>query len=377
MFAILLAAPRARATAAPRVYDAPGGLFTGPEGKPPSVKSAPDVYAHAERDWITLTYQPTTRDRVLPLINRVDAIREDIRALLGPHALTFPGDTHVDVRIAPPAELDQAAQGFDPGGSAVSTLGELNVIILSAAPRGSLDPDDLEGMLRHALAHLALDQATGGASLPRWFHEGFAAHAAGDHRGLRAQTLSLAALRSQLVPLSRLEDLLPAEAPAPSLAYAEAADFARFLLEPPRRERFTALVARAREKQDVKALKDLSDAVAHAYEGGLPDLEIAWREDVARRYGFLPMLLGALVLLVALCAGALVLRRMRERAAARVPPPRRRFRSDPEAPVSRPSRTPLPSVTPALASSARRRAEIDPDEGVPKVEHGGRWHTLH
>lgn len=362
------------ASAAPRVYDAPSAGEASTHGRPLAIPAAPAEYLSEDRGWITFVYHPSTRDRVRPLIARADVLRADLSALLGREALT----QRVEVRVAAAhAELGHLAPAVELGDATAASFGELRLAVLSAAPRLSLDPPELEGVLRHALAHLALDEATGGAAVPRWLHEGFAAQAAGDRAALRAQTLCLAALRGRLAPLSDLESLLPApaEAAAPSIAYAEAADFTRFLLEPARRDGFAAFVEHARDGAP------LPEALARAYGAGLPELELAWRQDVARRYGFLPVLVGALALIALLCAGAFGLRRLRERRPVPISP-RRRIRAEQaeqSARASSPSRPspPPPAPTPSLASRARRRAELEGDDGVPKVEHGGRWHTLH
>jgi len=382
-----LAAPRP-AAAALRVYDAPaaqGGAARG--GRPPAIPPAPAEYLTDDRGWITFVYHPSTRDRVRPLIARVDAFRAELGALLGREALT----AHVEVRVAAaPAELEHLTPSVEIGDATAVTFGDLRLAAVSAAPRVALDPPQLEGVLRHALAHLALDEAAGEAAIPRWMHEGFAVHAAGDRAAVRAQTLSLAALRGRLLPLADLPSLLPAEAPETSVAYAEAADFVRFLVEregregradrpdhgahrahgdDPQRTRFAGFLAEAR------AGAPLDDALTRSYGARLADLELAWRQDVARRYGFVPVLVGTLALLTLLCAGALGLRRLRDRRA-RPAPPRLRARPEVELPrVSRPSRNP---ATPILASRAgRRRAEGDVESDVPKIEHGGRWYTLH
>ena len=49
-------------------------------------------------------------------------------------------------------------------------------------------------MFRHELAHIALQDATLGHHVPRWFNEGFAIHASGESRYLRWKTLENATL---------------------------------------------------------------------------------------------------------------------------------------------------------------------------------------
>jgi hypothetical protein len=360
-----IAAPRP-AAAALRVYDAQIAGAEVQGDKPPAVPPAPAEYLTEDRGWILFAYHPSTRDRVRPLIARVDRAREHLGALLGREALT----ERVEVRIAAAsAELGHLAPAVDLGGATAVAFGGLRLAILSAAPRHALDPPHLEGMLHHALAHLALDEATGGAAIPRWLHEGFAVHAAGERAGLRAQTLCLATLRGRLSPLSELDGLLPVEARESSVAYAQAADFARFLLHGDSRARFAAFVEHTRGGTPPP------DALARAYDGGLPELEASWRQDTARRYGFVPVLVGTLVVMTLLCAGALGVRRLRRRRIAPPISPRRRIRAEIEERASRPARSPASSVL--AARGGRRRGEGEGEQDVPKVEHGGRWYTLH
>ncbi|HEX4405747.1 MAG TPA: hypothetical protein VH560_13005, partial [Polyangia bacterium] len=102
--------------------------------------------------------------------------------------------------------------------------------------------------------------------------------------------------------------------------------------------------------------------------------ELAWRKEVARRYGFLPALLaGGLLWLVV--AATVVIRRLRapRRARAVELVALRDPRSTTDAPRSR-SRA---AVSDAMAKGALSRRRARGDVEVPKVEHDGRWYTLH
>jgi hypothetical protein len=113
---------------------------------------------------------------------------------------------------------------------------------------------------------------------------------------------------------------------------------------------------------------------------GAPDratLDARWRADRARRYAFVPALLG-LLFVVGLLAGAWSwLRRSR---AARVGPRVREGRRERAAAAVKPARTPA-KVTAAARLAAGRGKDaaihIPRDPEVPKVEHNGEWHTLH
>ena len=390
LFLALALAVSPRLAAAPlRIYDAPAAATAAslpaasarpspgaPQDPPaagptrarlrPAIPPAPPEYLTEDLGWLKLVYHPSTRDRVRPLLQRAAGIRAELGALLGREALTSP----VEVRIAAaPAELDRLSPVEVGSAVTAAAFGDLHLAVLSAASRLALDPPDLESTLRHELAHLALDEATAGAPIPRWLHEGFAVHAAGEHAATRAQTLSLASLRIRLVPLAEIEALLPTQGPETSIAYAQAADFARFLLQPERRPRFADFIDRARDGAPPE------EALARAYGGPLAELELSWREDVARRYGFAPVLAGALLALVLLVAGALALQRLRLRRARRFSP-RQKVRLHPEL-RARPSRI-TPTTSPIIAArGARARGDADGDLGVPKVEHDGRWWTLH
>jgi hypothetical protein len=360
-----VAAPRASAGAL-RVYDA-GPSSAGPSDAPAPraiVPPAPPQYLTENLGWLKLVYHPSTRDRVRPLIGRAAGIRAELGALLGREALLTP----VEVRIAAaPAELDRLAPRPIEGATTAAAFGELRLAVISAASRLALDPPDLDSAFRHQLAHLALDEASGGAALPRWLHEGFAVHAAGERSALRAQTLCLASLRGRLVPLSELDALLEQESPEATIAGAQAADFARFLLQPDRQARFGDFIERARSGEPS------AEALARSYGSGLAELELAWRGNMARRYGFVPVLAGTLVVLGLFIGGALAVRRMRTRRAHPLSP-RRKLRPDPP-PRPRP---PRPTTSPIVAArGARPRGDADSDPDVPKVEHDGRWYTLH
>jgi hypothetical protein len=129
-----------------------------------------------------------------------------------------------------------------------------------------------------------------------------------------------------------------------------------------------------------------------AYEASPAEIEMAWRKDMARRYGFLPVLLcGALVWIAA--AAGLAIRRARRDKTRRPIVSRHAKRIEAEA---RSRSIPIPpsaarslavSRAPrelvegagggAAASSATHGDSIPPDADVPKVEHEGEWHTLH
>ena len=161
-----------------------------------------------------------------------------------------------------------------------------------------------------------------------------------------------------------------------SVAYAEAADVVRFLVRKQDQQRFVSMIGRVREGQS------FNSSMQDAYGLDLASLEYEWREDVAKRYTFWPVLFGGSIVWV----GAIGLfvwgwrrRRKRDKATlarwtkeeAMEDELRRRLREAEENGRVR-----------IVFARAQNDAPDDlppplPEGEVPKIEHEGRWHTLH
>ncbi len=314
------------------------------------VPPAPAEYNTAEEAGIRVVYHPAARDRTQGLLGAAIAARAELSLLFGRDVLF-----NVEIRIAgAPVQLSGLAPGPVPEGRTVVAYSTIGLVVMSAsaAPARALDASDLAEQLRHALAHLALDEAITGNAAPLLLHEGFATFFAGEDASARAESIALAAARDQLLRLDDVEQRLAVDPSKGSLAAAEAADFARFLAAGPHRDRFPALVARLRAGDAWEA------SLLSAYGADRPTIEGLWRRQVARRYGFSPVFFGALALLGLIAIVALVTRFRRARAGASI------SRTSPE-------RRRVPSSR--LAGKAQRPLRGE----VPKVEHDGRWYTLH
>ncbi len=323
--------------------------------------------------WIRFAYLPAVRERVQPLITDADAIKQELEQRLGKPVLS-----KLTVYVArTPGEMATLAPEGAPfpkyaSGVAYSDIG---FVLLTIYPVHPAARHDLGEVFRHELAHVALHDAVGGAPVPRWFNEGFAVFASGESSFPRLQTLWTATLANELIPLRRLERSFPADSVGTSVAYAQAADVLRFLVRKQDQHRFVSMIARVEKGQTFESA--MQDAYGVDYAG----LEYEWREDVAKRYTFWPVLFsGSLVWVgaIGLFVWGWRKRRRRDkvtldrwsREEAIEDELRRRLREATDGGrvhivLSRP-REQMDDVPPPL-----------PDGEVPKVEHEGDWHTLH
>ena len=356
-----LAAPTVAAAAQdPRPWDAPW-IDVDPVIVPP----LPAEYLTHEEAGIRLSYQPSTRDRVRSLAALAAKIRGELGAALGTPVLGA-----IEIRVAAaPSEMARLGPVEQlPGYATAVSFSQSHLVVMSALSPLSIDAPNLEGWLRHGLAHLALDEATAGHPLPRWFHEGFAVDFAGEDSTSRAETLARSALSRQLLGLAQIEAQFPADAPEGSLACAEAADFARFLGP----QRLTDLTGRLRAGEPWKEALTAS-AGADSASG----IELAWRQAMARRYSFLPVLFGSLVLWIAVAAVMLVRRARARRRTDDVVT--RRETGERRARIARAAarRAPQGPRGDRVLDDEALREPVPPDPEVPRVEHDGRWYTLH
>jgi hypothetical protein len=278
---------------------------------------------------------------------------------------------HVEVRVAPTFEemASLAPEGLPPPGyaSGVAYRGLGLVLLTLRPPDPGGEAEDLGEVFRHELVHVALDEAVLGRSVPRWFHEGLAIHVSGEDRFKRLHTLWNAVISGTLVPLSELDKRFGADRDRfeVNAAYAEAADFVRFLLRDGDRLRFSALVERVRGGQP------FDRALADAYGTDLRKLEYQWSEGLSKRYTVLPVLTGGGLLwvgVIGLLLFGYVRRRRRDKATlARWEREEAAELAALEAMGGDPEQALLEQAGEAALAKA----------GVPLVEHQGRWYTLH
>jgi hypothetical protein len=329
----------------------------------------PGDFQRIDGGWLTLEFPGSIRSRVEPLAHEAESMRARLAENLGQPVLA-----HALVRIArtPERMIDLAPRGAPPPeyAAAVAYPSE-HLVILSLQAPYTWESTDLSELLGHELAHLALADAVEDHNVPRWFNEGFAIYESGEVPWLRTKTLWDASLSKRLLPLSELDQTLPSDRAEVSIAYAESADVVRFLMRETDRARFGSLVERVRDGAPFeRALED-------AYDTDIRKLEYEWREEVAHRFGFLPMLTGGgllWVLISGLAAAAWIKRRRRAKVKLAL---WEREEAEVDAAIAAAQAEGRPGARDPQNEPTREDAMPPRVPSLPVVEHEGRWYTLH
>ncbi|HKY39574.1 MAG TPA: peptidase MA family metallohydrolase [Polyangiaceae bacterium] len=332
--------------------------------------------------WITFVYHPSIRERVQPLIAEAAAVRTELTEWLGQPVLD-------SVRVAvarTPGEMTTLAplNAPYPDYAAGVAYGEIGLVLLTVKPVHPSSQHELSEVFRHELAHIALEDAVGGHAVPRWFNEGFAVMASGETSFVRWQTLMTATVSDNLLTLPQMERTFPTDENEANIAYAQAADLVRFLVRREEQHRFRGLVSRLRDGES------MDHAMLNSYGEETATLEAEWREDVAKRYTFWPVMFsGSFIWMGTLGLFVLGWRKRRRKAAATLARWEREEAAEDEARRRLASKTDGSAAAPRVHIVLARSSPDDaptsvppplpriPEAEVPKVEHDGQWHTLH
>ncbi len=324
----------------------------------------PGDFQRLEHGWITVELPASLRDRGDALLREADDFRARLSEDFGQPALDG-----LVVRIArtPEQMAELAPESAPPPPYAAGVAyPSLHLVLLALQAPQTWDAPDLPELLQHELTHVALTDAVAGHHVPRWFDEGLAIHESGELPWARTKTLWDATLAKRLLPLSYLDKGFPADSYEVNEAYAESADFVRFLMRDTDRARFGSLLQRMRA--GVPFDRTLEDA----YGADVRKLEYEWREELGRRFGVIPMITGGGLLWVLMMglAGAAWLKKRRRAKAKLAEWAREEAAMD----------TVLAAASAATEGSVSPAAEDEVPQrmpSIPVVEHDGRWHTLH
>jgi hypothetical protein len=294
------------------------------------------------------------------IVAQADELRAELTEALGQTPLEG-----VEVRVARSAEemstLAPTAGAPDQQTSSL-VYPQLRLIVLSL---GGGDPADLAAPFRRELARLALWEAVGGRTLPRWFAEGFAARFARDGEWEREWQLYRAVLRQRTHTTAELDRALEKPGAPKALAIAEATDFFAYLLKGEKTAKFAAAVERLRQGDDV------ASALGAGYGADIGALEREWRSELGRRTTLAAIVVAVAVPVLGVVGYALLRARKRRALTVRTKGRKARGKAAEE-----------PRVHIVLSRREERAPRIEPEviaseADVPKVEHEGEWHTLH
>jgi hypothetical protein len=345
----------------------------------------PAGYNTYDGGWIKFVYHPSIRERVQPLIADAAAVRTQLTEYVGQPVLS---EVRVSVARTPGEMATLAPPNAPyPDYAAGVAYPEIGLVLLTVKPVHPNSQHDLGEVFRHELAHIALEDAVSGRPIPRWFNEGFAVLASGETSYVRLQTLWTATVSDSLLTLPQMERSFPADENQANIAYAQAADIVRFLIRREEQHRFRGLVSRMRDGET------MDSALLNSYGEDAAALESEWREEVAKRYTFWPVLFSGTVIWAG-TLGLFVLgwRKKRRKAAATLERWEREEAADDDArrrlALRADTGAPAPRVHIVLSrgSSSSDEAPVSvppavmhrmPEVEVPKVEHDGQWHTLH
>jgi hypothetical protein len=326
----------------------------------------PEDFQRVDHGWLVVEAPSSIRERVDALVRDADDFRGRLAADLGQPVLD-----HALVRIArnPEQMTEVAPEGAPPFVYAAGmAYPSMHLILLSMLAPGTWEAPDLGEVLRHELAHLALDEAVAGHHLPRWFDEGLAIDESGELWLKRFRMLWDATVSRRLLPLAELDRSFPADGSEVNVAYAESADVVRFLRRDDDRARFGSLVQR------IRAGAPFERALEDAYDTDVRKLEFEWREDASHRFGVVPILTGGGALWVLIAGLALVAWVKRRRRAKVKLAQWAREEADADAAM-------VAARERVLAGQAATEGddEVPPHmrPSIPVVEHEGRWYTLH
>lgn len=234
-------------------------------------------------------------------------------------ALRFPGipadilDRGVDVNvfIAPdPLRFDSLTGGRAPDWGAGIAVPRAGLVFLPGYVSDRTGTHTLPLILRHELAHVALQRHLGDATIPRWFNEGYATWSAGQFDADAGWMLRIAFLTNRAPPLDSLTLDWPLMEADARLAYLLSASATRYLHSLGTDETFERFLSQW------AATGSFEQTLRDVYILSSPQFERLWRAHVRRTYGWLQILTQSLFMwLVAalLVAVLFIIRRRRDR----------------------------------------------------------------
>ena len=249
-----------------------------------------------------------------------DAADERLAQALARAALATPlpalppdilADSTVTIYLArDEASFDSLTGGRAPEWGAGVAFPDAGIIVLPAFTSRRGGEIDLAGVLRHEIAHVALQRWLGGLRSPVWFTEGYATWSAGQLDNEAGWLLRLAFVTGRAPPLDSLALSWPAGAMDARVAYLLSASAVEFLHRGGGDRVMRILLERWRSSGSFET------ALFQVYGYGPAQFEDIWSKDVRRRYGWLRFLAQSVVVWTVvgfLVVALFIIRRRRDR----------------------------------------------------------------
>jgi len=233
-----------------------------------------------------LHYEPNLEDEARGLAHEIPGWWSEVEQRLATDL-----DDTLDIYFMDHAGQVAEASGMPRwvAGVAHSESGE--IMIARHGPDGS--PTNLEQLLKHEMAHVALHRATGGADVPRWFHEGVAEATEGGISLGRSQSLAGLIFGAGVPDFDALEKQFYGDPQQVSGAYAASRDFVNFLAEYRRADQLGDDVDNLQQLlTEMKAGHTFEASFIRTYKIGLAELGIRWRQGLPGRFVWYPLLAG-------------------------------------------------------------------------------------
>jgi hypothetical protein len=227
-----------------------------------------------------MRYQEPERKMAAFLLQRAEETREAVLRDIN-HAPPSP----TLIYLAPTWEQFQGVQpGGEPPSWSVGTAYPARNLIILRSPRAMKGGrTDIEEVLRHEYAHLALGRALKGNEAPQWLDEGFTMLQSQGWSLSWTYVLSRGVLSKALIPLEELADSFPLDQGQAQLAYAQSFSFVSFIKTEYGPEALPHLI------KGIAYGLDAETALRQATGLGLRNLERRWKEELKRRYSWIPI----------------------------------------------------------------------------------------
>jgi hypothetical protein len=230
---------------------------------------------------VVLQYEPGLHEEAMALADAIPALWSEVE-----QALATDLDDRLQIVFVNNAGGVARATGMPQWVAGVAHPETGEIMIARHGPDGS--PTNLEALLKHEMAHVALERAIAGADVPRWFHEGIAESFEDNVDLARAQTLAGLVFGRGVPDLDALEASFHGDSGMEAgAAYAAARDLVNFL-----RYRDGIGTDLRQLLTELRLGHGFEASFIRAYGVGLRELVSEWREGLPSRFVWYPLLAG-------------------------------------------------------------------------------------